>query len=160
MTDAVRDLLTEAQRLLNQAITSLDSATAPASEQGNASVLPTVAILEPVTYDPASDPPPYSARPQGPDRTNMDMTNIVMFASVYAINRRQHRGADLPEQRKIAQAAGYTDGRAWNAWYKSLVTRDEDGRRWITKDGHDWLTTWASNLNLVLPKDLSCWNPQ
>lgn len=110
----------------------------------------------PVLWDPEGNWTPVTPDPEG-TREQKDMCVAVMFGRLYALNRREERGAIRGDLRDIARAAHYSDGRAWSGWGKFATERREDGAVWLTEVGHDWFLDYASRLPLSLPDDLATW---
>lgn len=143
----VRDLADATEDLLNGADGQSDDGDPNAVEEPK----------EPGVFDPTSDTPPFPPDWDGARRAK-DMALVILFGSLYAINVREGRGATRREMREIAQAASYSDARAWNGWAKYATERDASGELWVNEMGHRvWLTEKADAQRLTLPDDLAVW---
>lgn len=110
----------------------------------------------PLKYDPDRDPKPWAARGIEGTRKEKDLTCVIMFCRLYAINRRENRGAARRDLRDIATDAGYSDGRAWNGW-GHVTQKDSSGEIWLNATGHRWMLRYAESAGLILPDDLTTW---
>ena len=110
----------------------------------------------PIKYDPDRDPKPWAARGIEGTRREKDLTCVIMFCRLYAINRREGRGGARRDLRDIAVDAGYSDGRAWNGWVH-LTQKDSSGEVWLNRKGHETMLDYAESAGLILPDDLTTW---
>ncbi len=104
-------------------------------------------------FDPGSDTPPVRPLVDG-SRLQQDWCGLVLWASLRAINVREGRAATPEESVSIAKAAGYRDGRGWNAWTLGWE-KDADGGRWITEDGMIHLRNYYDAVGRRIPDDLA-----
>jgi len=104
-------------------------------------------------FDPETDEPPVKPDVAG-TREQQDWCALVLWGRLRAIGARQGRGATPDESREIAKAAGYQDGRGWNAWDLGW-SKDEDGNRHFTPDGMIHLRHYYAKVGRALPEDLA-----
>lgn len=149
----VAALIRAAQAFADELESSLNGTRASAAPAVRHRVSP-AASAEDVQYDPGTMPAPYPADPNGDGRAEA-MCLVVLFGQLYALNRRKLRGATDSERREIAQAAGYSDNRAWNRWVDDTLLRDGTGGLWLDAGGHRWLLERAADIGVALPPDLS-----
>lgn len=108
------------------------------------------------TFDPLTDEPPRMANPTGTREQRM-MAYLAYLGAIYAINKREDRGATPGEVARHAIRAGYEDGRGVSGFSNKggATYRAEDGTRWVNEDGVDWLKKLQNELGIDLPDDLS-----
>ena len=148
-----RELIAATRELADALEATLD----PAGTLLTPSPLAELPSDEPFPFDPQRHQPPFAPNPNG-NRRLKDMTNVMMFGGLYAVNVRGHRAASRRDLSAFAKAGAYTDGRAWNGWAKFCTERDQNGEVRINKAGHKRLVDAAARLNFILPSDLSTWN--
>lgn len=101
-------------------------------------------------FDPDTDEPPVTPAVNG-DPAQRAWCGLLLWARLFAINARQHRGATMQEVVQIAKDAGYVDGRGWNKW----TGWKDDGGRWVTADGIHHLQHYYKEMSRTLPSDLA-----
>lgn len=104
-------------------------------------------------FDPDADEPPVKPDVAG-NREQEDWCALMLWGRLRALNVRQARGATPEESREIAKAAGYKDGRGWNAWDLGWE-KDSDGSRHFTEDGMRHLRHYYAKVGRSLPDDLA-----
>ncbi|MBA9080260.1 MULTISPECIES: hypothetical protein [Micrococcus] len=112
----------------------------------------------PKEWDPELDHPLMTPKVVSSVRAEQDWCCLTYIGGIYAINKREGRGATASEVRHYAQKAGYKDGRAVTAWSKGngATQNDPDKHRWVTQTGVDhWVKQLASKLGVSLPEDLA-----
>lgn len=107
-------------------------------------------------WDPEADAPLLSPKVHG-TREERAWCSLTYLGGIYAINKRQARGADKHEIREYARKAGYRDGRAVTAWSKGNggTQNDDDKQRWVTANSVNWVKDLAGELGVVFPADLA-----
>jgi hypothetical protein len=140
---------------LQQAATGLeDFGGAEAAEDDGKAAARTVPATGPSWFDPLTDEPPKKPDPVGSPEAK-SMSWMTYIGAVYAINRREDRGATPAEVRKYAMKAGYPDGRAVSGFSnRGGATETREGTRWVNEAGADWLKELQKELDIELPEDL------
>jgi hypothetical protein len=104
-------------------------------------------------FDPYSDKPAVTPSAAG-TREQRDWTSMVLWGTLAALNARENRGASRDEVVAIAKAAGYSDGRGWNAWTGWVDLHDG---RWIDRPGEAHLRTYYERQERRLPIWVEDW---
>ncbi|WP_434317520.1 hypothetical protein [Leifsonia sp. P73] len=146
----IRQLIATARSLADELEAELDGSVEP--------------VIQPVrtdsaltTYDPLHNALPEKADVKG-SRRQMDMALLVLFSTLYAVNRRQNRGLAGSELRDLAHSVRYSDLRSLVQWEKYAMKRDAGGFRWVTEEGHKWwIEKKSAELGYQLPDDLAIW---
>ena len=109
----------------------------------------------PVLFDPLTDEPPIHPNPFG-TKEEKDMAYLTYVSAIYAINRREGRGATPKEVRKYAIKAGYPDARTVSGFSnRHATTKSVEGKRWVVEGGVKWVKALARDLDVRLPDDLA-----
>lgn len=148
---AHRQLADRLDSLLNPTGIVLPAQPAPTTEDSDGS------RMSERYWDPESDAPLVKPKVVG-TREEQDWCSLTYLGGIYAINKREGRGATAPEIRHYAIKAGYQDGRAVTAWSKGngATQNDEGKQRWVTEAGVNlWVKGLAAKLGLTLPADLA-----
>jgi hypothetical protein len=107
------------------------------------------------TFNPLTDEPPFKPDPVG-TREQKTMAYVTYLSAIYAINKREGRGATPVEVARYAVKAGYGDARGVSGFSNGRATYSkEDGTRWVGDGGVLWLQDLSDDLGIVLPDDLS-----
>ena len=112
-----------------------------------------------VTFDPLTDEPPFKPDPVGTPEEQW-MAWLTYIGAIYAINKREDRGATRGEVVRYAKKAGYGDARGVSGFSNGRGTTysAEDGTRWVTDKSNvrsGWLRELQDQLGIDLPDDLS-----
>jgi hypothetical protein len=104
-------------------------------------------------FDPETDEPDVRPDIDG-TRAQKDWCALMLWAQLWAINKRQNRGATKLEVVEIAKTAGYADGRGWNRW--TGWAEASDGR-WVVKEigVEQHLRHYYAEVKRSLPADLA-----
>lgn len=104
-------------------------------------------------FDPYSDTPAVSPNAAG-NRQQRDWTSMMLWGTLATLNARERRGATRDEVVAIAKAAGYSDGRGWNAWSGWIDLHDG---RWIDRPGEEHLRAYYERQERRLPQWVEDW---
>lgn len=110
-------------------------------------------------FDPDVHLPPVKPTPSGADDPEgADWCGLLLFAGIYAINKRLGRRATRDEARNIVRKAGYRDLRGLSGWTTGgndpVVDTNEQGEMKILPRGLKFLATYLERLGASLPADL------
>jgi hypothetical protein len=110
-----------------------------------------------VTFDPLTDEPPFKPDPVG-TLEQQRMAWLTYLGAIYAICKREGRGATRGEVVRYAKKAGYGDARGVSGFSNKggATYSAEDGTRWFNEEaGLGWLTEVQDQLGIDLPDDLT-----